>query len=366
MDAIYNWDVFISHASEDKDDIVFPLANALKECGVSVWLDSQQLEIGDSLRQKIDEGLSKSRFGIVIMSESFFKKLWTSKELDGLTARERNGFKVILPVWHKVTGEEIAKFSPLLAGILAAQSHQGVNKIAKDIALVVSKEKRTSSYKTANKNEADSENKNHYANFELEFGNAVGFYKSSQFESAFSIFEEVFRQNPDCWPAKLYLGVCKIKLKDYEKAIKIFEESLPFNRKTSLINSYLAETYFYRGELTSNYTYYNKSWNYFQNSGRLSNNSLLEIKVKLNKLLEKGWMSKMSILTAFSHERSDLPPWHQWREFEGAVKANKDTCEVCLTINPQRCYKCGICTVCDYTGREYCFKHSPSDNNTGS
>ncbi len=55
------WDVFISHASEDKKAVVLPLADALKKAGIKVWLDQQELRIGDSLREKIDEGLAKSR-----------------------------------------------------------------------------------------------------------------------------------------------------------------------------------------------------------------------------------------------------------------------------------------------------------------
>src|SRR5438105_3767934 len=94
------WDVFISHASEDKATVAIPLAAALNRAGLRVWLDKQQLEVGDSLRQRIDSGLAKCRFGVVILSESFFKKHWPQKELDGLVAREELGLKVLLPVWH--------------------------------------------------------------------------------------------------------------------------------------------------------------------------------------------------------------------------------------------------------------------------
>ena len=82
------WDVFISHASEDKTEVAAPLANALRRGGVKVWLDRQELRIGDSLREKIDEGLSESRFGIVILSPHFFQKGWPKRELNGLMALE--------------------------------------------------------------------------------------------------------------------------------------------------------------------------------------------------------------------------------------------------------------------------------------
>jgi hypothetical protein len=113
------YDFFISHASEDKDDIVRSLADSLKENGFEVWYDEFELKIGDSLRKKIDSGLINSRFGIVIISPSFVKKNWTEYELNGMVAREMNGHKVILPIWHKISKDEVLKFSPSLADKMA-------------------------------------------------------------------------------------------------------------------------------------------------------------------------------------------------------------------------------------------------------
>ena len=64
------YDVYISHASEDKEDVVTPLADALQEGGLSVWYDDFELGIGDSLRQKIDSGIASSRFAIVVLSKA--------------------------------------------------------------------------------------------------------------------------------------------------------------------------------------------------------------------------------------------------------------------------------------------------------
>lgn len=113
----YNF--FISHASEDKDDIVRDLAEALRNSGFEVWYDEFELKIGDSLRKKIDYGLSNANYGIVIVSPSFVKKNWTEYELNGMVAREMNGHKVILPIWHKISKDEVLKFSPTLADKLA-------------------------------------------------------------------------------------------------------------------------------------------------------------------------------------------------------------------------------------------------------
>ena len=101
------YDVFVSHASEDKDDFVRPLAQALIEEGLSVWYDEFAFGIGDSLRRKIDYGLVHSSFGVVVLSPSFFQKNWTQYELDGLTVRQMAGEDVILPIWHRLTHDEI-------------------------------------------------------------------------------------------------------------------------------------------------------------------------------------------------------------------------------------------------------------------
>lgn len=66
--------IFISHASEDKDDIARPLAEELGEQGYEVWYDEYSLKIGDSLSQEIDRGLSSCDYGVVILSKSFFEK----------------------------------------------------------------------------------------------------------------------------------------------------------------------------------------------------------------------------------------------------------------------------------------------------
>ncbi len=71
-----SWDVFISHAWEDKAEIARPLYEALTGFGVSVWFDEGELRIGDSLRRKIDQGIANSAFGVVILSSSFFAKGW--------------------------------------------------------------------------------------------------------------------------------------------------------------------------------------------------------------------------------------------------------------------------------------------------
>ncbi len=113
------YDVFISHASEDKNDLVRPLADELVTLGLKVWYDEFRLKVGDSLRGSIDAGLAKSHFGIVVLSPSFFAMNWPQYELDGLVQRETDGGKIILPLWHKVSKDQVLKYSPSLADKLA-------------------------------------------------------------------------------------------------------------------------------------------------------------------------------------------------------------------------------------------------------
>jgi hypothetical protein len=113
------WDVFISHASEDKA-YVYPLVAALEAAGVSVWYDDHTLMWGDDLRPKINDGLINCRYGIVVLSKTFLNiKKWTEYELNGLFAREQAGFPLVLPIWHGITRDDLLKYSPALADRLA-------------------------------------------------------------------------------------------------------------------------------------------------------------------------------------------------------------------------------------------------------
>jgi hypothetical protein len=131
------FDLFISHASDDKDAFVRPLAEALATLGVEVWYDEFQLRVGDSLRRSIDKGLANSRFGVVVLSSAFFAKNWPQYELDGMVAREMNGVKVILPIWHRVTKDEVIEYSPTLADRVALNSSiKSIQEIATELAKV--------------------------------------------------------------------------------------------------------------------------------------------------------------------------------------------------------------------------------------
>jgi hypothetical protein len=125
--------LFVSHASEDKDAFVRPLAEKLRQIH-EVWYDEYSLKLGDSLRASIDAGLRACDFGVVILSPSFFAKKWTNMELSGLVALESAARKMILPVWLNVTAQQVLEYSPILADRKAVSAGHGIDAVVSEIS----------------------------------------------------------------------------------------------------------------------------------------------------------------------------------------------------------------------------------------
>jgi len=113
------YDFFISHASADKKDFVDGLVSSARAAGLDVWYDQSAIIWGDSIRQKIDDGLRRSYFGVVVLSPHFFERPWTQYELDAIVQRDLSGSGRLLPIWHRLTQDDVAKQAPSLAGRLA-------------------------------------------------------------------------------------------------------------------------------------------------------------------------------------------------------------------------------------------------------
>jgi hypothetical protein len=126
-------DIFLSHANEDKETVALPLARLLEQSGLTVWLDVQELSVGDRLRESLDAALRISRFGVVILSPAFFVKIWPQRELSALLAMEECRNKVVLPVLHNLNSKQLALASPLLADRIFTQTELGLHKVAADI-----------------------------------------------------------------------------------------------------------------------------------------------------------------------------------------------------------------------------------------
>lgn len=115
------YDVFISHAWEDKESFVDEFVEELEKLDIKVWYDKQRIKWGDSMRARIDDGLKKSKFGIAVISPDYIAdgKYWTKAELDGLFQLESVNGKMLLPIWHNITKQQVMNYSPIIASKLA-------------------------------------------------------------------------------------------------------------------------------------------------------------------------------------------------------------------------------------------------------
>ncbi len=136
------WDVFISHASEDKIAVAEPLAAKLNNMGLKVWYDQYILRWGDSLMESINRGLKESLFGIVILSKTFFKKRWTQTELQALMSLANStGEKKILPLLYEISHKEITNEYPILSDIVSRSWDDGLEKLAYEVKELVMEKK---------------------------------------------------------------------------------------------------------------------------------------------------------------------------------------------------------------------------------
>jgi hypothetical protein len=131
------WDAFISHATEDKSDVVEPLVRELEARGLRIWYDDDVVKAGESLRRAIDQGLLRSRVGIVVLSPHFFGKGWTEAELDALYDRQLAGEVVLIPVWHQLTLADVRIHAPLLAPRKALSTAGGIPALAEELSMTV-------------------------------------------------------------------------------------------------------------------------------------------------------------------------------------------------------------------------------------
>lgn len=116
-DMSEEYDVFVSHAFEDKESFVDEFVSEMEKIDFKVWYDTQRLKWGDSMRERIDNGLRKSRYGIVVLSPNYIAehKYWTKAELNALFQLETVNGKTILPIWHDLTKKQVVEYSPMIA-----------------------------------------------------------------------------------------------------------------------------------------------------------------------------------------------------------------------------------------------------------
>lgn len=145
------YDVFISHAWEDKESFVEEFVLELKKLNIKVWYDKSAIKWGDSMRAKIDEGLKNSKFGIVVISPNYIAegKYWTKAELDGLFQMESVNGKVLLPIWHNITKQEVLNYSPIIANKKALSTgNMTIDEIAKEVFEILKSDEEVNNEQT--------------------------------------------------------------------------------------------------------------------------------------------------------------------------------------------------------------------------
>jgi hypothetical protein len=142
----YQYDAFISHAVEDKLPIANELCARLERAGLKIWYSGRELRVGDRLTQTIEQGLNKSRFGIVILSPTYVSKMWTLREFYSLLSREKEGKKIVLPVLFDITPEELAQKDLTMAEMFSLRAEKGmdylVDVLTREIRLLREDDKR--------------------------------------------------------------------------------------------------------------------------------------------------------------------------------------------------------------------------------
>lgn len=133
------WDVFICHASEDKQPFVERLVSALRARGVEAWYDELEVVCEDSLIRKIGEGLSKSSFGVVVLSRAFAdKRTWQEAELNSLLAQQiQTGQKRIVPVSLDLDIVEIYREFPFLASMRILRVQDGFDTVVNELVQTI-------------------------------------------------------------------------------------------------------------------------------------------------------------------------------------------------------------------------------------
>lgn len=117
------FDVFISHANKDKNNLIEELYQSLLKLDISIFYDKETLEWGDNWKERILNGTKKAEFAIIVISENFFDREWTERELsEFLNRQDRNGQKLILPIIHNITLQQLQEKYPNLADIQAIES----------------------------------------------------------------------------------------------------------------------------------------------------------------------------------------------------------------------------------------------------
>ena len=131
-------DIFICHANADKNKYVNILYKNLRSNGISVWYDEGEIIWGDSITEKIEEGIKTSKFALICFSENFLKANWPYSEFVALFHRQQEEKrKLILPLILNSKDEIIKKY-PLIKDIYYEEWEKGIDYLINEIKKILS------------------------------------------------------------------------------------------------------------------------------------------------------------------------------------------------------------------------------------
>ena len=131
--------IFISHASEDKETIVSPFAKELEKYGITYWLDMKEIVPGDHLLGKIfKEGISNSDYVVVFISKNFLAKGWTNAELQNALSKQfRTNKNIVIPFLVDITFAELLSKYPEFENIFCGDIRNGISTAAFQLSKIV-------------------------------------------------------------------------------------------------------------------------------------------------------------------------------------------------------------------------------------
>lgn len=134
-----NRNVFISHASEDKETVAIPFAKELEKYGITYWLDMKELVPGDQMSAKVfKEGIAKSDYVVVFISKNFLVKGWTNAELRNALARQwRTNTKIVIPFLVDVKFSDLLEIYPEFENIFCGDLKNGISDAAYQLSKIV-------------------------------------------------------------------------------------------------------------------------------------------------------------------------------------------------------------------------------------
>ena len=126
------FDFFISYKQKDSAALAKALRDVLTSNGAEVWLDQEEMRPGESILAGIESGIKNSVDAVIILSENYFTG-WSEQERRNLYALMVSNKMRIVPVWNKLTLDEIEALAPMFAGIVAIPAITGDENEAKAI-----------------------------------------------------------------------------------------------------------------------------------------------------------------------------------------------------------------------------------------